>query len=58
MRDMWWNFIARSGEEIARARAEWTAGSALFGEVHGYDGARLPAPELPPVPLKPRGRVR
>ena len=24
----------------------------------GYDGAPLPAPDLPPVPLKPRGRVR
>ncbi len=23
-----------------------------------YDGAPLPAPELPSVPLKPRGRVR
>ncbi|GAA3014256.1 pirin family protein [Kitasatospora albolonga] len=54
---MWWNFIARSGEEIAQARAEWMEGS-LFGAVHGYDGARLAAPELPPVPLKPRGRVR
>ncbi|MFI5531278.1 pirin family protein [Kitasatospora sp. NPDC051853] len=54
---MWWNFIARSGEEIAQARTEWMEGS-LFGEVHGYDGARLAAPELPPVPLKPRGRVR
>lgn len=29
-----------------------------FGEVKGYDGDRLPAPELPPVALKPRGRVR
>jgi hypothetical protein len=26
--------------------------------VKGYDGDPLPAPELPPVPLKPRGRVR
>lgn len=31
---------------------------ARFGEVKGYDGAPLPAPELPPVALKPRGRVR
>ncbi|CAL9624173.1 hypothetical protein SUDANB96_05952 [Streptomyces sp. enrichment culture] len=29
-----------------------------FGEVKGYDGAPLPAPELPATPLKPRGRVR
>jgi redox-sensitive bicupin YhaK (pirin superfamily) len=54
---MWWNFVGRSGEEIAEAREAWTSGSR-FGEVHGYDGAPLLAPELPPVPLKPRGRVR
>ncbi|MFJ9690539.1 pirin family protein [Kitasatospora sp. NPDC101183] len=54
---MWWNFIARSGEEIAQARLDWEKGSR-FGEVHGYPGDRLPAPELPSIPLKPRGRVR
>ena len=54
---MWWNFIGRSHEEIAEARSDWMTG-ARFGEVTGYDGAPLPAPELPPVPLKPRGRVR
>ncbi|MDW4915322.1 pirin family protein [Streptomyces californicus] len=54
---MFWNFIARSGEEIAQARKDWQEGSR-FGEVRGYDGARLPAPELPATPLKPRGRVR
>ncbi|MFE7039974.1 pirin family protein [Streptomyces atratus] len=54
---MWWNFIGRSHEDIAQARADWAAG-ARFGEVHGYDGGRLATPELPPVALKPRGRVR
>ncbi|MFJ3967224.1 pirin family protein [Streptomyces parvus] len=54
---MFWNFIARSGEEIVQARKDWEAGSR-FGEVQGYDGARLSAPELPATPLKPRGRVR
>ncbi|MDX2405471.1 pirin family protein [Streptomyces microflavus] len=54
---MFWNFIARSGEEIVQARNDWEKGSR-FGEVQGYDGARLPAPELPTTPLKPRGRVR
>ncbi len=49
---MWWNFVARSGEEIARAREDWVAGR--FGEVHGYPGDPLAAPPLPPVPLKPR----
>jgi redox-sensitive bicupin YhaK (pirin superfamily) len=54
---MWWNFIGRSGEEIAQARSAWMEG-ARFGDVHGYDGARLAAPEMPAMPLKPRGRVR
>lgn len=54
---MWWNFIGRSNEEIAQARSDWMD-SSRFGEVKGYDGDRIPAPDLPPVPLKARGRVR
>lgn len=54
---MWWNFVGRTQEEIAQAREDWMEG-ARFGEVKGYDGGPLSAPELPPVPLKPRGRVR
>ncbi|NEB81808.1 pirin family protein [Streptomyces sp. SID14478] len=54
---MWWNFIGRNQDEITQAREDWMSGSR-FGEVKGYDGGRLDAPELPPVPLKPRGRVR
>ncbi|MFJ7198768.1 MULTISPECIES: pirin family protein [unclassified Streptomyces] len=54
---MWWNFIGRDNAEIVQARNDWMEG-ARFGEVHGYDGARLAAPELPPGPLKARGRVR
>ncbi|MGQ4513133.1 pirin family protein [Streptomyces sp. DW26H14] len=54
---MWWNFIARSQDEIVQARQDWMEG-ARFGEVHGYDGTRLDAPTLPQVPLKPRGRAR
>ncbi|MEU8683416.1 pirin family protein [Streptomyces sp. NPDC048611] len=54
---MWWNFVGRSQQDIEEARTDWTTGSR-FGTVHGYDGDRLPAPELPPVTLKPRGRVR
>ncbi|MEV4559206.1 pirin family protein [Kitasatospora sp. NPDC049285] len=54
---MWWNFIGRTAEEITQARDDWQAGTR-FGEVHGYDGTRLPAPELPSVPLKARGRAR
>lgn len=42
---MWWNFVARTPEEIAEARADWEAGRR-FGEVTAYRGPRLPAPEL------------
>ncbi|MFI7502859.1 pirin family protein [Streptomyces sp. NPDC049687] len=57
---MWWNFIGRSHGDIVRARQEWMEGlgGPRFGEVEGYDGDPLPAPELPSVPLKPRGRGR
>ena len=54
---MWWNFVGRSGDEIAQAREDWEKGTR-FGEVHGYGGLPLSAPELPATPLKPRGRVR
>lgn len=52
---MWWNFVGRTPEEIAAARTAWNAGER-FGEVHGYAGARLSAPDLPVTPLKARGR--
>ncbi len=54
---MWWNFVGRTGDEVAQARQDWMTGDR-FGEVHGYHGDRLSAPELPATPLKPRGRVR
>ncbi|HET8583768.1 MAG TPA: pirin family protein [Jatrophihabitans sp.] len=54
---MWWNFVARSNDEIVSARREWTDGSA-FPDVAGYDGFRLPAPPLPPGALKPGGATR
>lgn len=52
---MWWNFVARDGAEVAEARTDWAAGRR-FGQVAG--GQPLDAPELPPTPLIPRGRVR
>jgi len=55
---MWWNFVARSHDEIVAARDEWMAGADRFGAVHGYAGDRLPAPPLPGTRLKPRGRTR
>ncbi len=41
---MWWNFVARTPEEIAAAVAGWQQG--MFGEVGGYTGAPLAAPPL------------
>ncbi|TQN37828.1 hypothetical protein FHU33_4495 [Blastococcus colisei] len=55
---MWWNFVGRSGEEIADYAELWNAEDDRFGVVVGYDGDRLPAPSLPAMPLKARGRVR
>jgi redox-sensitive bicupin YhaK (pirin superfamily) len=42
---MWWNFVARTQEEIAQARADWEE-HQRFGEVRAYDGPRLSAPSL------------
>lgn len=57
---MWWNFIGRTHDDIARARAEWEAGlergSARFGHLDHMPA--LPAPVLPTVTLKPRGNRR
>jgi len=51
---MWWNFVGRSHEDIVRAREEWRRASDRFGAVEGYDGHRLPAPELPNATIRPR----
>jgi redox-sensitive bicupin YhaK (pirin superfamily) len=53
---MWWNFAARSHEEIAQAREDWEAGSDRFGHVIGHGDERIPAPPIPPVRLMPRRR--
>jgi quercetin 2,3-dioxygenase len=42
---MWWNFVARTPEEIAEARADWEE-RRRFGEVKAYSGSRLDAPSL------------
>ncbi|HEY2205333.1 MAG TPA: pirin family protein [Pseudonocardia sp.] len=52
---MWWNFVARTGEEVAEAREDWMAGRR-FGPV--AEGEPLPAPALPATRLLPRGRRR
>jgi len=41
---MWWNFVARTPEEIAEARNDWELGSR-FGSV-AHAGERIPAPPL------------
>ena len=53
---MWWNFVGRSHDEIARFREDWEVGSERFGHVEGYAGTvqRLPAPPMPTARLKPR----
>jgi redox-sensitive bicupin YhaK (pirin superfamily) len=43
---MWWNFVARSREEMDAARSAWEAGSDRFGPVDSGLG-RIPAP--PPL---------
>jgi hypothetical protein len=54
---MWWNFVARSHEEIVEAREDWMAGSNRFGIVPGGEEP-LPAPGLPTTRLMPRPRYR
>lgn len=44
---IWWNFVARTQQELVMACADWNAGARYFGEVAGYPGRRLEAP-LPP----------
>jgi quercetin 2,3-dioxygenase len=53
---MWWNFVARTGEEIAAAREGWMT-HEQFGTVVG-GGDPLPAPAMPPGTLQPGGSVR
>lgn len=59
---MWWNFVARTHEEIVAARDAWEAegvpGAAptRFGHVTGHGDERIPAPPLPAVRLTRRRR--
>ena len=48
---MWWNFVARTAEEVVAAREDWEA-VRRFGEVAAYRGRRLAAPPFlaRPVP--------
>ena len=58
---MWWNFVARSHDEVVAFRAEWEDDpEERYGQVSGYVGrdggtARLHAPALPNAVIRPRG---
>ena len=45
---MWWNFVAHDRAHIIQAQRDWESGDPRFGDVPGFDGARLTAPALPP----------
>ena len=58
---MWWNFIARSHDEIVMLRDTWqhdvidgARDDGRFGRVV-FDGPAIPAPDMPKVRLRPRG---
>lgn len=62
---MWWNFVARTHDEIVDARTRWDTEHTTtreltdrFGTVPGYEGPSLPAPRLPNAPLRARPRYR
>ena len=43
---MWWNFVARSREELTDAYRDWVSGSDRFGPVH----SKLPRVDVGPPP--------
>ncbi len=52
---LWWNFVARSQEEMIGATADWNSGRR-FGTVSGSPSPRLVAPELAGLNLGRRAR--
>jgi quercetin 2,3-dioxygenase len=48
---VWWNFVARTREEIAQATHDWNAGR--FGAVHGSPAPALIAPDIAGLNLRP-----
>lgn len=49
---LWWNFVARTQDEIEAATLDWNA--RRFGEVKGSPSPRLVAPDLAGLKLKAR----
>ncbi|MDO5034831.1 MAG: pirin family protein [Actinomycetaceae bacterium] len=54
---MWWNFIGRTHEEVAKAREEWQARSERFGYVEGYIGHDPKGMEWIPAPKLPNAKI-
>ena len=54
---MWWNFVARTPQEIQGAAADWNAGRH-FGAVPGTQLARVPAPDAAGLKLRARPNSR
>ena len=48
---LWWNFVARTPEEIQAATDDWNAGRR-FGEVHGSPSHPLVAPDVSKLRLR------
>ncbi|MDE2420784.1 MAG: pirin family protein [Gammaproteobacteria bacterium] len=50
---LWWNFVARTQEEVEQARRDWEAKSERFGALdEATSGKRLIAPSLEGIHLK------
>lgn len=52
---LWWNFVARTQQEMADAVRDWNHGTR-FGEVHGSPSRRLVAPDVTQLRLRSPGR--
>jgi redox-sensitive bicupin YhaK (pirin superfamily) len=48
---LWWNFVARTPEEMESATRDWIEGRR-FGQVHGASGKPLVAPDLKGLHLR------
>jgi redox-sensitive bicupin YhaK (pirin superfamily) len=48
---IWWNFVARTREEMAAATRDWNTGR--FGAVHGSPAPALVAPDVAGIGLRP-----
>lgn len=49
---VWWNFVARTREEMAEATRDWNSGRR-FGAVHGSPAPALIAPDVAGLNLRP-----